>query len=141
MDKDQLNALSSRVIGAAIIVHRELGPGLLESTYEACLWHELNVQGISAIRQVSLPVVYKGIEIDCGYRVDLLVEDELIMELKSVEAMQPIHESQLVTYLKLSGSRLGLLINFNTKALKHGIRRLVNGIDNNIPLRSSRPLV
>ncbi|MBI5041920.1 MAG: GxxExxY protein [Gammaproteobacteria bacterium] len=141
MNKDQLNALSNRVIGAALTVHRELGPGLLESTYEACLWHELNAQGISAIRQVALPVVYKGMEIDCGYRVDLFIEDELIMELKSVETLQLIHEAQLVTYLKLSGSRLGLLINFNAKALKHGIRRLVNGIDQKNPLRSSRPSV
>lgn len=122
-------------------MHRELGPGLLESTYEACLWHELNAQGISAKRQVTQPIIYKDMEIDCGYRVDLLVEDELIMELKTVEILQPLHEAQLVTYLKLSGSRLGLLINFNTKVLKHGIRRLVNGIDHEQPLRSSRASV
>jgi GxxExxY protein len=141
MNKVELNALSNQVIGAAIAVHRELGPGLLEATYEACLWHELNAQGISAQRQLAVPVVYKGVEIDCGYRIDLLVEDELIMELKSVETLQPIHEAQLVTYLKLSGSRLGLLINFNTKVLKQGIRRLVNGIDHEQPLRASRALV
>lgn len=141
MEKNQLNKLSNQVIGAALTVHRELGPGLLESTYEACLWHELNVRGISTRRQVSLPVVYKEVKIDCGYRIDLLAEDELIVELKSVEGLKPIHGAQLVTYLKLSGSRLGLLINFNEKVLKHGIRRLVNGIDHEPSLRSSRPLV
>lgn len=136
MDKDQLNALSNQVIGAAIVVHRALGPGLLESTYEACLWHELSAQGLSVMRQVALPVIYMGTKINCGYRVDLLVERELIVELKTADSLRPIHEAQLVTYLKISGSRLGLLINFNVKSLGHGIRRLVNGIDRESPLRS-----
>lgn len=141
MNKDQLNALSNRVIGAALTVHRELGPGLLESTYEACLWHELNAQNISVLRQVALPVTYKGLDIDCGYRVDLLIEKILIVELKAVDTVKPIHEAQLVTYLRLSDSRLGLLIKLNVKTLKQGIRRLVNGIDRDNALHSSRTLV
>lgn len=141
MDKEELNEMSNRVIGAAIAVHRELGPGLLESTYEACFQYELKKLGVSVRRQIELPVTYKGIKIDCGYRIDLLAENELIVELKSVETLQPIHAAQLVTYLKLSGSRLGLLINFNEKVLKRGIRRFVNGIDNKVTSRSSRALV
>ncbi len=121
-----LNAISEKVIGAAIAVHRALGPGLLESAYEACLAYELSERGMSVERQKALPVEYKGINIDCGYRLDLLVEENIIVELKSVERLDRIHHAQILSYLKLSGYRIGLLINFNTKMLKNGIKRFVN---------------
>ena len=114
------------MIGAAIEVHRQLGPGLLESAYEACLAYELAQRGLDAWRQVELPVVYKGAKVDCGYRIDLLVGNEVVVEVKSVQALLPVHESQLLSYLKLSGRRVGLLINFNVEILKLGLRRLVN---------------
>ncbi|HIJ79768.1 MAG: GxxExxY protein [Desulfobulbaceae bacterium] len=117
--------LSNRVIGCALEVHRHLGPGLLESTYEQCLAHELAVAQIAFKLQAPLPVEYKGINLDCGYRVDVLVGDKLIVELKSVERILPIHQAQLLTYLKLAMVPIGLLINFNVKQLKDGIRRLV----------------
>jgi GxxExxY protein len=117
--------LSRRVIGLALEVHRELGPGLLESTYEACLARELELAGISFLQQATLPVTYKGMTIECGYRVDLLIENALIIELKAVRELDPIHEAQLITYLKLSGIKTGLLINFNTRLLKNGIKRMV----------------
>ena len=117
--------LSRRVIGLALEVHRELGPGLLESTYEACLARELELAGIGFLQQAALPVTYKGMTIECGYRVDLLIENSLIIELKAVRELDPIHEAQLITYLKLSGIKTGLLINFNTHLLKHGIKRMV----------------
>ncbi len=123
----ELNEVSGQVIGAAIAVHRELGPGLLESAYEACLVHELRQRGIQVEQQVSQPVFYKGLQLDCGYRLDLLVENRVIVELKAVEAVLPIHEAQLLTYLKLRKLRLGLLINFNVPILKNGIKRLLNG--------------
>ncbi len=123
-----LNAITESVIGAAIAVHRELGPGLLESAYEACLTHELVKRGSSVERQKALPVVYRGVKVDCGYRIDLLVEDSVIVELKSVEKLEPIHTAQLLSYLKLSDRRVGLLINFNVKVFTQGIRRLVNGL-------------
>jgi GxxExxY protein len=141
MDKKRLNELSNRVIGAAITVHKELGPGLLESTYEACLLRELVLQGIQADRQVMLPVGYKGLELDCGYKLDLLVEKALVVELKSVDKLSPINEAQIVTYLRVSGMRRGLLINFNERILKQGIRRFVNGIDKEYTSRLSRSLV
>jgi GxxExxY protein len=122
MDFDEL---SNRVIGCAIEVHRELGPGLLESTYEQCLAHELKLNGISFHLQSPQPVAYKGIRLDCGYRVDVLVEEALILELKSVEAIKGIHEAQLLTYMKLAGVKTGLLINFNVTKLKTGIKRFV----------------
>lgn len=122
------NALSHEIIAAAMKVHSALGPGLLESTYEACLEHELNKAGIRAKTQVGLPVVYDGIKLEVGYRVDLLVEDlVIIVELKSIEAITPIHQAQLLSYLKLSGKSLGLIINFNVVHLKDGIKRMVNG--------------
>lgn len=121
----EFDELSNRVIGCALEVHKALGPGLLESTYEQCLARELALAGISFRLQAALPVDYKGIKLDCGYRIDLLVEEQLIMEIKSVEHLLPIHEAQLLTYLKLSGLHIGLLINFNTQLLKHGIKRLV----------------
>ncbi len=126
MSREEANRLSNLIIGAAIAVHRELGPGLLESAYEACLHHELSQQGLRVERQVSQPVIYKGIHLDCGYRLDLLVEDLVIVELKTVESLQPIHDAQLLTYLKLKKLWLGLLINFNVPVLKNGIKRLVN---------------
>ena len=121
----EFDELSHRVIGCAIEVHRVLGPGLLESTYEQCLAHELAQNGIAFQLQHPQPVEYKGIRPDCGYRLDFLVEDKLIVELKSVEAIKGIHEAQLLTYMKLASVRIGLLINFNVKRLKDGIKRLV----------------
>lgn len=122
-----LNMITRGIIGAAIRVHKELGPGLLESAYEACLLYELQQKGYRVEAQVILPLRYKDQIIDCGYRLDLLVEDLVVVELKSVEAILPIHEAQLITYLKLSGRPLGLLINFNVELLKDGIIRRANG--------------
>jgi GxxExxY protein len=121
-----LNEITKTIIGAAISVHKELGPGLLESAYEACLAFELVEKNMKIERQKSLPVTYRGLQLDCGYRIDLLVGDKVIVETKAVERLDPIHEAQLLSYLKLSGCEVGLLINFNVKVLKHGIRRLVN---------------
>ena len=121
----EFDELSNRVIGCALEVHRELGPGLLESTYEQCLAHELKINGIRFELQHPLPVKYKGVRLDCGYRVDILVEDKLIIELKSVEQMKSIHEAQLLTYMRLAGVKIGLLINFNVTKLKNGIKRFV----------------
>jgi GxxExxY protein len=117
--------LTEKIIGFAIEVHRQLGPGLLESAYEECLCYEFRENGIAFRRQVPLPVIYKDIRLDCGYRIDLVVGDELILELKTVERLIPVHEAQLLTYLKLSGLRTGLLLNFNAAVLKDGIRRMV----------------
>ena len=122
----EFDRLSNQVIGCAIEVHKELGAGLLESTYEQCLAFELSKQNIPFKLQLPLPVTYKGNLIDCGYRIDVLVQDELILELKSVEQLQPIHSAQLLTYMKLANKKLGLLINFNSAKLKDGIKRLVN---------------
>ena len=119
------NELTHEIIGAAIEVHKNLGPGLLESTYEECLCHELSQRGIPFERQKPVSVVYKGVKLDCGYRLDLLVSDRVILELKSVEALAPIHDSIMITYLKLSEHRIGLLMNFNVQILKEGIKRLV----------------
>ena len=116
---------SNKVIGCAIEVHRELGPGLLESTYEQCLAYELNRAKIPFKLQVELPVEYKEIKLDCGYRIDLLADDRIIVELKSVEQLLPIHEAQVLTYMKLAGIGVGLLINFNVDVLRRGIRRFV----------------
>lgn len=126
--KKILDALSEKIIGAAIQVHRELGPGLLESAYEACLFFELNNQGLAVDRQKALPIVYRDVHLDCGYRIDLLVEGKVIVELKAVEMITPVHKAQLLSYLKLSGCHLGLLINFNVKLLRSGIHRLVFGL-------------
>lgn len=116
---------SRSVIGAAIEVHKSLGPGLLESAYESCLCHELIQRGVSVQRQHPLPLIYKGVQIDCGYRLDLLVENCVIVELKSVEQVKPIHEAQLLSYLKLSGCTVGLLLNFNSMRMVDGITRRV----------------
>ena len=121
-----INDLTGKVIGAAIEVHKFLGPGLLESTYEKCLCRELELKKFFFERQKELPVEYKGVKLDCGYRLDILVENRLIVELKACESLQPIHEAQLLTYLKLTGIKVGLLLNFNVPVLKEGIRRLVN---------------
>ena len=121
-----INKLSNKIIGAAIEVHKTLGPGLLESAYEQCLCHELNLRGISFERQKELPVVYKQEKLDCGYRLDILAEEAIILELKSCEKIEPIHSAQLLTYLKLSGKSLGLIMNFNMSTMKEGIARIVN---------------
>jgi GxxExxY protein len=121
----EFDQLSKQVIGLAIEVHRELGPGLLESTYEKCLAYELKAHNIECVTQLGLPVKYKEINLDCGYRVDLMVEQRLIVELKSVSSLQQIHEAQLLTYMKLAHIKIGLLVNFNTRLLKSGIKRLV----------------
>lgn len=116
---------SAAVIGAAIEVHRVLGPGLLESAYEECLCHELSLRGIAFERQLALPVDYKGMRLDCGYRLDIVLPGKLVVELKAVEQLASIHDAQLLTYLKLSGIRTGLLLNFNVPLLRDGIRRFV----------------
>ena len=121
----KFDELSNKVIGCAIEVHRELGPGLLESTYEQCLAYELNRAEIPFKLQIEIPIEYKEIKLDCGYRLDLFVDDQLIVELKSVEQMLKIHEAQLLTYMKLANVKVGLLINFNVDILKKGIRRFV----------------
>ena len=121
----EFDDLSNRVIGCAIEVHRELGPGLLESTYEQCLAHELKLNDIAFKLQHPQPVEYKGIRLDCGYRIDLLVECVLILELKSVDQVTGIHEAQLLMYMKLAGVKTGLLMNFNVTKLKSGIKRFV----------------
>jgi len=117
--------LTQRIIGFAIEVHRQLGPGLLESAYEECLCYELRQAGLVFQRQVPLPVTYKAVRLDCGYRVDVVVENAVILELKTVERLIPVHEAQLLTYLRLSGLRTGLLLNFNSPVLRDGIRRMV----------------
>lgn len=117
--------LTGKVIGAAIEVHRALGPGLLESAYEECLCHELNLAGLAFARQVSLPVIYKGVRLDCGYRLDVVVEGQVVVELKTVERLMPIHEAQLLTYLRLAQIHTGLLLNFNVPVLRDGIKRMV----------------
>jgi len=119
--------VSQAVITAAMRVHTELGPGLLESTYTACLRHQLSEAGFQSSAQVGLPVVYHGVHLEIGYRMDLLVEDLVVVEIKSVDAISPVHRAQILSYLKLSGKSLGLLINFNVVHLKDGIKRFVNG--------------
>ncbi|MGQ9636084.1 MAG: GxxExxY protein [Bryobacteraceae bacterium] len=121
----ELNKITEQVIGAAIEVHKALGPGLLESAYEECLCRELALRDVSFERQKPLPVFYKGVNLDCGYRLDLLVAGAVVVEIKACEVIQPIHEAQLLTYLKLGGWKLGLLINFNVPVLKNGIRRRI----------------
>src|SRR5712691_1078856 len=121
----QNDLLTEKIIGFAIEVHRKLGPGLLESAYEECLCYELKQSGLSFRRQVPLPVIYKSIRLDCGYRIDVVVEAQVILELKTVERLMPIHEAQILTYLKLSGLHTGLLLNFNSAVLKDGMRRIM----------------
>ena len=123
-----LNELSSTIIGAAIEVHKVIGPGLLESAYEECLCRELSIRGIAFERQKPLPIVYKDSKLNCGYRLDIVVENAIIIELKSCDQIDPLHKAQLLTYLKISGLTLGLLLNFNTAVMRDGIVRIVNGI-------------
>ncbi len=125
MDEAAGRQLTEKIIGCAIEVHRVLGPGLLESVYEECLCHELQLQGLTTERQIPLPVVYKGVALECGYRMDVVVENTVLVELKTVEKLLPIHEAQLLTYLKLSHLRLGLLINFHVPLLRDGIKRRI----------------
>jgi GxxExxY protein len=124
-DEHRINSITGAIIDCSIIVHKELGPGLLESVYEVCLLKELIDKGLSVKRQLALPVIYKGEKIDIDFKIDLLVEDEVVVELKAVESILPVHEAQILTYLKLSDKQIGLLLNFNTKLLKDGIRRYV----------------
>jgi len=126
LSMDELNKITEAIIGAAIEVHRALGPGLLESAYVTCLVYELRERGFTVLQEVPLSLVYKEVKLDCGYRLDLLVNDAVIVEVKSVESLAPIHEAQLLSYLKLADCKIGLLINFNVKMLKHGIKRLAN---------------
>ena len=123
MGMERINEVTGEIIGAAIEVHKFLGPGLLESAYEACLVYELVQRGIMVERQKPLPVVYKDVRLDAGYRIDLMVEDLVIVELKAIEFLLPIHEAQILSYMKLSNIKIGLLINFNVKLLKQGIKR------------------
>ncbi len=124
-DIEELNHISYKIIGCIYKVHTQLGPGLLESTYEVCLEYELIKEGLIVERQKSLPVIYGGIKLEAGYRIDLLVSKRIILELKSVESIAPVHKAQLMTYLKLSGLKLGLLINFNVQDMKKGISRVI----------------
>ena len=136
---DTLNALTEAVIGAAIDVHRELGPGLLESAYEACLAFELGRLGLRAERQRMLPVVYKDVKLDCAYRLDIVVNDAVIIEIKAVDQVLPVHHAQLISYLKLAALPIGLLINFHSPVLRTGIRRVVNRYSGPFPMVSSAP--
>ena len=125
-EKDRLDQITRRIIGAAIEVHKALGPGLLESAYQACLAFELRERGLRVQEQEQLPVVYKSIHLDCGYRMDLVVEESIVVEIKAVEQLAPIHQAQLLSYLRISGKRVGLLINFHARFLKQGLKRIVN---------------
>jgi GxxExxY protein len=128
-EPQRINEITGQIIGAAIEVHRELGPGLLESAYHQCLCHELNLRGLRFGYKVPLPVRYKGIMLDCGYEMDLVVEELVVVELKTVEDLHPIHEAQLLTYLKLFDRTVGLLINFHVSVLKDGVKRIVNNFN------------
>jgi len=132
--------ITEMIIGAAVTVHRALGPGLLESAYEACLGAELQAQGLSIVKQVPVPIIYRGVTRDCGYRLDLVVEERVVVELKAVEKLLPIHRAQLISYLRLSGKTLGLLINFHEYRLLDGVQRLVHQYKPESPQRSQRSL-
>lgn len=127
MNKENINKISGVILDSAIEVHKQLGPGLLESVYEVCLCKELNSRGVNFLRQVSLPINYKGETLDADFRIDILVEEEIIIELKSVEIMHPVYTAQILTYLKLADKKLGLLINFNVPKLIDGYKRIING--------------
>jgi len=133
-----INQITGQIVDAAMKVHSALGPGLLENAYQGCLLHELGKRGLKVSPQVVLPVLYDGVQVDVGYRIDLLVEGCVIIELKSVEKLAPIHEAQLLTYLKLSGIKVGLLMNFNVLHMKDGIKRLVNKLEDSASLRLLR---
>jgi GxxExxY protein len=134
------NEITEKIIGAAIEIHRHLGPGLLESAYEECLCYEMSQAGLRFQRQLVSPLRYKGVLLETGYRIDLLVEDSVIVEVKSVEALVPVFSAQLLTYLKLAGKRVGLLINFNVPMLKDGVKRVVNAFEDDSSLRLPRRL-
>lgn len=125
-ETQRLDLLTEKIIGCAIAVHRVLGPGLLESVYEECICFELSLAGLRFERQVPLPVVYKDVKLDCGYRMDIVVEDSVIVEIKAVERLIPVYEAQLLSYLKLANKRVGLLMNFHVPVLKSGLKRIVN---------------
>ena len=125
--KEEANRLSRQIVGAAIEVHRHLGPGLLESTYESALCHELELRGLRCQRQVPIKVLYKGLSLECGYRLDLLISETVIVEVKSVDTLLPIHEAQLLTYLRHAELWLGMLLNFGAPTMAQGIKRIVNG--------------
>jgi GxxExxY protein len=129
-----LNQLTDTIIGAAMEVHRGLGPGLLESSYEMCLCRELSIRGIPFERQVPIPVEYKGVKLDCGYRANIVVDGAILVEIKAIDSLLPIHDAQLLSYLKLGGWKIGLLINFNVELLKHGLRRRVLGLNEEVTL-------
>jgi GxxExxY protein len=129
-----LNELTEAIIGAAMEVHRTLGPGLLESTYEMCLCRELSISGIPFERQVPIAVEYKGVKLDCGYRADIVVDGMILVEIKAIDSLLPIHDAQLLSYLKLGGWKIGLLINFNVELLKNGLRRRVLGLVEEVTL-------
>ena len=122
------NELSNKIIGLAIEVHQSLGPGLLESAYKECLYYKLKKEGLSVAKEIPMPLVYEEVKLDCGYRIDILVESKIVIEIKSVEALNDVHLAQTLTYIKLGGYKLGLLINFNVYMLKEGIRRVVNNL-------------
>jgi GxxExxY protein len=128
MAHSEVNKTTEAVIGAAIEVHRHLGPGLLESAYEECLCQELKLRNIPFRRQVPLPINYKGVQLDCSYRIDLLINDEVVVELKAIDGLLPIHEAQVLTYMRLGGWKVGLLLNFCLPTLKQGLKRLVLGL-------------
>ncbi len=127
MNREWYNNLSKEILDACFAVHKEMGPGLLESVYELCLMHEFELRKICAMNQVELPLFYKGKELSKEFRMDVLVENEILLELKAIEAILPVHEAQIISYLKLSDKRLGFLINFNVSLIKDGFRRFVNG--------------
>ena len=137
-DKDRLDQITRSIIGAAIEVHKNLGPGLLESAYQACLAYELRERGFTVEEQKVIPVVYKQVKLDCGYRMDLLVENAIVVEVKAIEQITPIHEAQWLSYLRLSGRTVGLLVNFHVRVLKNGLKRIVNQFaDSAISARSA----
>ena len=125
-EKDKLDKITRQIIGAAIEVHKAVGPGLLESAYQACMAYELRQRGLNTDEQVPLPVHYKDVRLDCGYRLDLLVEDSVIVEIKAVDQLSPIHDAQLLSYLRIAHKHVGLLINFHNRVLKNGLKRIVN---------------
>jgi GxxExxY protein len=137
-EKDRLDLITRRIIGASIEVHKHLGPGLLESAYESCLVYELRERGLAIEQQEPLPIKYKNVLLDCGYRLDLLVEEAVIVEIKAIEKLLPIHDAQLLSYLRISGKCVGLLLNFNVRILRHGLKRIVNEFpDSAISARSA----
>jgi GxxExxY protein len=134
-ENEKLNKITETIISGAINVHRTLGPGLLESAYEACMVFELAQAGLKVEQQKPLPIVYREAKLECGYRLDLMIENEVIIEVKSIEKLMPIHQAQLLSYLKLSECKVGLLINFNVKVLKDGIKRVVNNFPDSLRAR------